>query len=74
MKKFIEQEKTTLLQHLQTAFNNRAVNFNFVMIEGEKEDIPLHMKLNSKERFEHMAAQYPLLRTLKEKLKLDIDY
>jgi DNA polymerase-3 subunit gamma/tau len=41
---------------------------------SEKEDVPIHMRLNSKEKFEYIAQQYPLVRELKERLKLEIDY
>jgi DNA polymerase-3 subunit gamma/tau len=41
---------------------------------GEKEDVPLHMRLNSKQKFERIAEQYPLIKELKEKLRLEIDY
>jgi DNA polymerase-3 subunit gamma/tau len=32
------------------------------------------MRLNSKQKFERISEQYPLLKELKEKLKLEIDY
>jgi DNA polymerase-3 subunit gamma/tau len=72
--KFVEQEKMMLLDHLQTAFNNRTITFEVLVEAGEREDVPIHLRLNSKEKFEHIAAQYPLLKELKERLKLEIDY
>jgi DNA polymerase-3 subunit gamma/tau len=32
------------------------------------------MRLNSKQKFERIAEQYPLIKELKEKLRLEIDY
>jgi DNA polymerase-3 subunit gamma/tau len=72
--KFVESEKTVLLDQLQTQFNNRAISFTVLVEEGEKEDVPLYMRLNSKQKFERIAEQYPLLRELKDKLRLEIDY
>lgn len=72
--KFIESEKMVLLDQLQTQFNNRAINFTILVEEGEKEDVPLHMRLNSKQKFERIAEQYPLVKELRDKLRLEIDY
>lgn len=72
--KFIESEKMVLIDQLQTQFNNRAINFTILVEEGEKEDVPLHMRLNSKQKFERIAEQYPLVKELRDKLRLEIDY
>ncbi|MES2004581.1 MAG: DNA polymerase III subunit gamma/tau [Bacteroidota bacterium] len=72
--KFVEQERMMLIDHLQTNFNNRAITFEVLVEAGEREDIPVHMRLNSKQKFEHIAEQYPLVKELKERLKLEIDY
>jgi DNA polymerase-3 subunit gamma/tau len=72
--KFIEQERMMLNDHIQTAFNNRAINFFIKVEEGEKQEIPANMLLNSRQRFEKIAEKYPLLKELKDKLKLEIDY
>jgi len=72
--KFVEQEKLELLEQIHKLFNNRGINFTVLVAAGEKEDVPLHMKLNSKQKYERIAEQFPLLRELKEKLRLEIDY
>ncbi len=72
--KFVEQERMMLLDHLQKEFNNRTITFDVLVEAGEKEDVPVHMRLNSKQKFEHIAAQYPLVKELKDRLKLEIDY
>jgi DNA polymerase-3 subunit gamma/tau len=72
--KFVEQERMMLIDHLHKAFNNRGITFTILVEASEKEDVPLHMRLNSKERFERIAEQYPLVKELKERLKLEIDY
>lgn len=72
--KFIEQEKTMLCDYIQQSFNNRSISFKILVIAGEKQDIPLHLTLNSRQKFERIAEKYPLVRELKNRLNLDIDY
>lgn len=72
--KFVEQEKMMLIDHIHTTFNNRAIGFDVLVEASEREDIPVHMRLNSKQKFEHIAEQFPLVKELKERLKLEIDY
>ncbi len=72
--KFIEQEKSLLCDFIQQSFNNRSINFKVLIEAGEKEDIPLHLTLNSRQKFERIAEKYPLVRELKSRLNLDIDY
>lgn len=72
--KFVEQERMMLIDYLHTAFNNRAITFNILVEATEREDVPIHLKLNSKQRFERIAEQYPLVKELRDRLKLEIDY
>ena len=72
--KFIEQEKTELTDFIQQKFKNRSITFSVLIEEGEKEEVPQHMTLNARQRFERIAEQYPLVKELKDKLKLEIDY
>ena len=72
--KFIEQEKTMLCDFVQLAFNNRSINFKILIEPGEQENIPIHLTLNSRQKFERIAEKYPLVRELKNRLGLDLDY
>lgn len=73
--KFIEQEKALLIDYLQTAFNNRAINFTIQITETSvQQDVPIHLTLNSKQKFERIAQQYPLVKELRDRLKFDIEY
>jgi DNA polymerase III subunit gamma/tau len=72
--KFVEQERMMLIDQIFATFNNRSIKFSIIVDATEKEDVPIHMRLNSKQKFEHISEQYPLLKELKEKLKLEIDY
>lgn len=72
--KFVEQERMMLLDHLHTFFNNRAITYTILVDAGEQEEVPIHLRLNSKQKFERIAQQYPLVWELRDKLKLEIDY
>ena len=72
--KFIEQEKTMLLDFLQKKYHNRQISFGFIVVAGEKQEIPLHLQLNGKQRYERIAQQYPLVKELRDRLKLEIDF
>jgi DNA polymerase-3 subunit gamma/tau len=72
--KFIEQEKMMLASHIQTSFNNRAIQFFIEINDSQMPEIPKQQMLNNRDKFEIMAQQYPLLREFKDKLKLDIDF
>lgn len=73
--KFIENEKRPLSDHLQTAFANKAVSFT-VIVE-EKEQAPEEVgerPLNKREQFIQIVEQYPLVKELKDRLRLELDY
>jgi len=72
--KFVEQERMNLLEKIWETFNNRAIQFSILVDAGEKEDVPLHLRLNSKQKFDRIAEQYPLLQEFKTRLNLEILY
>lgn len=72
--KFVEQERMMLIDYIQTEFNNRAITFTILVEASEREEVPAHMRLNSKQKFERIAEQYPLIKELRDRLKLEIDY
>ncbi len=72
--KFIEQEKTVILDEIQQAFCNRSITFKVLVQEDAKEEIPPQMRLNNRQRFERIAEGYPLVRELKNRLNLELDY
>jgi len=72
--KFVEQERMSLMETIWERFQNRAIQFSILVDAGEKEDVPLYMKLNSKQKFDHIAKQYPLVQQLKERLNLEVNF
>jgi DNA polymerase-3 subunit gamma/tau len=72
--KFVEQERMNVLERVWEHFHNRAIQFSILVAASEKEDVPLHLSLNSKQKYERIAAQYPLVQELKTRLNLEIYY
>ncbi len=72
--KFVEQERMNVLERVWEHFHNRAIQFSILVATSEKEDVPLHLSLNSKQKYERIAAMYPLVQELKTKLNLEIYY
>ncbi len=72
--KFIESERVKLSEHLQQQFNNRQLTF-FIIIE-EKLDLlqTIQIPLNTKEQYMRIVEEYPLVKELKDRLRLDLDY
>ena len=72
--KFIEQERNHLFSFLQLQLKNRLLQFNVLVSENMGERPVAKETLSSKEQFLKMVEQYPLVKELKDRLKLDLDY
>gem|GEM_PF-4901170 len=72
--KFIDQEKMYLLEYLQRHFCNKQIDFTYSLRETVRKDLPLSMTLNSKQKFDRIAERYPLLRVLKDNLRMEIEF
>jgi DNA polymerase III subunit gamma/tau len=73
-KAFIETERAALVTHLQTYFNNRQLTYQVTVVEKMEDKEPVEKKLNTKEQYLKIIEEYPLVKELKERLKLDLDY
>ncbi len=70
---FIENERAALIEHLQNHFNNRTLSYKVLVVDmGVKEPAEAH--LSTKQQYLKMIEQYPLVKELKDKLKLELDY
>ncbi len=73
--KFIEQEKRNLSDHLQKAFVNKALSFTVIIEDKAAEtEEPTDRPLNKREQFQQIVEQYPLVKELKDRLRLELDY
>ncbi len=70
---FIENERAALIEHLQTHFSNRKLSYKVIVEESaDKKSEEEH--LTTKQQYLKMIEQYPLVKELKDKLKLELDY
>ena len=72
--RFIEQNGQKASQYLREKLQNNLLQFYIVMVENKEQKIAVDAPLTSREQFLKMAEQYPLVKELKEKLRLELDY
>lgn len=72
--KFIEAERGELITHLQEHFNNRLLTYRVEMIENEDQNEAKEEHLTGRQQYLKMIEVYPLLKELREKLGLQLDY
>jgi DNA polymerase III subunit gamma/tau len=72
--KFIEQERAELVDDLQQYFCNRQLTYNVIIIEKEGMGEPAEKPLSSREQYLKIIEEYPLVKELKDRLRLELDY
>jgi DNA polymerase III subunit gamma/tau len=72
--KFIEQEKRNLSDSLQKTFAIRTLSFTINVHENNDAGEPAERPLNKREQFLRITEQYPLVKELKDRLRLELDY
>jgi DNA polymerase-3 subunit gamma/tau len=72
--KFIEQERNKLFAFLQEKLKNRLLKFT-VLVEDQQGSRPVfEVPLSSSQQLQKMMEEYPLVKELKDRLRLDLDY
>ena len=71
--KIIEAERSELIHHLQQYFNNRALKYSINVTAAETETAPQQKQLSRKQQYQLLAEQYPNIKALRDRLKLEID-
>jgi len=72
--RFIEQGGQKASQFLREKLHNNLLEFFIVMEENKEERIPVGTPLTSREQFLKMIERYPLVKELKDRLRLELDY
>jgi DNA polymerase-3 subunit gamma/tau len=72
--RFVEQEKRKLSDLLQEKFRNKNISFSVIIREQSADHIHLEKTLSKREQFQQIAEMYPLVKELKDRLKLELDY
>lgn len=72
--KFIEQERNQLFTFLQSRLKNRLLQFYVSITDNPDQKPVIEIPLSSRDQFIKMVEQYPLVKELKDRLRLDLDY
>jgi DNA polymerase-3 subunit gamma/tau len=72
--RFIEQQGLKVSQFLREKLCNNQLQFYIVMQENTGSNSSAEAPLTSREQFQKMVEQYPLVRELKDRLRLELDY
>lgn len=72
--KFIESERSDLILYMQEFFNNRFLKYRLILVETETINDNTDKPLNSKEQYKLLSEEYPLIKELKDRLKLELDF
>jgi DNA polymerase-3 subunit gamma/tau len=72
--KFIERERNKLFSFLRQQLQNDLLQFSVLVEENPEEPAKHETSLTAREQFQKMAEQYPLLKELKDRLGLELDY
>lgn len=73
-KQFIEHNRNQLFDYLQKKLSNRQLQFCITVSENIETKPKVQVTLSSKEQFQKMVEQYPLILEFKNRLKMDLDY
>jgi DNA polymerase III subunit gamma/tau len=72
--RFVEQEKRKLSDLLQEHFSNKNISFSVSIREQTSPHVHLEKTWSKKDQYQQIAELYPLVKELKDKLKLELDY
>ncbi|HEV3221920.1 MAG TPA: DNA polymerase III subunit gamma/tau [Puia sp.] len=72
--RFVEQEKRKLSDLLQEKFNNKNISFSVTIREQDSNHLHLEKTWSKRDQFLQIVEMYPLVKELKDKLKLELDY
>jgi DNA polymerase-3 subunit gamma/tau len=72
--KFLEFERNKVSAFLQKELCNRQLQFTIVLKEGVQQPATRDIPLSSREQYQKIIEQYPLVKELKDRLRLELDY
>ena len=71
--RFIEQERSGLIEHLHRFFNNRYITYQVILDTSAVPEEPVERPMNRKEQYVLMVTEYPLVKELRDRLGLDVE-
>ncbi|MEO5984461.1 MAG: hypothetical protein ABIP80_03085, partial [Ferruginibacter sp.] len=71
--KFIEAERSDLIEHFRSYFNNSRFTYNIKIVSPIIDDKETEKQLSAKEQYQKLIEEYPNIKELRERLKLELD-
>ncbi len=72
--KFLELERNKTSDFLKIELANTQLQFIIVLVEGVKEIITVDLPLSSRDQYQKIIEQYPLVKELRDRLRMELDY
>jgi DNA polymerase-3 subunit gamma/tau len=72
--KFLELERNKACEFLQKELACHKLKFSILLLENDQSINQNDIPLSSKEQYQKIIEQFPLVKELKDRLKLDLDY
>jgi len=71
---FLRQEKSQLVDYLQTFFSNPRLTIEPTISAQEDDNTPPTALFSTKEQYLKLIEKYPLVKSMKDRLNLELDY
>jgi DNA polymerase III subunit gamma/tau len=72
--KFIENERSGLITFVQKYFSNKLLKYSMEIVEQETSETDDTKALTSKQQYQLLIEKYPLIKELRDRLRLEVDY
>lgn len=72
--RFMEEEKLIIAEFLKKKFNNPAIVLTLQLDESQQTQDIGPAPLSSREQFQQMSEKYPLVKELKDRLNMELDF
>ncbi len=72
--RFIENERSGLIYYLQKQFRNKFLKYSIAVQQSETVITDTEKTLTAKQQYQLLIEKYPLLKELKDRLKMELDY
>ena len=72
--RFIETERAGLITFLQGYFKNKHLKYTMEIVQKEQEAMDEVKQLTVKQQYQLLTEKYPLIKELRDRLKLELDF
>jgi DNA polymerase III subunit gamma/tau len=72
--KFLDFERNKVSAFLKKELCNRQLQFNITLVDGQQEKLATDLPLSSREQYQNLIEQYPMVKELRDRLRLELDY